>query len=281
MFQYAAGRSLALKNACQFKIDLSGFDTYSLHNGYELDNFNIIAEIASPKEVQSLAGTQSKLAKHLMRRLGMTKNNHFIEREFYFNPNFFQVRQPVYLDGYWQSYQYPKSCETYIRDEFTFICPPNGLNLELFERIKSSNSVSIHVRRGDYLTNPTFSGVHGFVGIEYYQKSIHQVLERIESPSFFVFSDDIEWAKHNLGINNSVCYVSHNTGRSSFQDMQMMSMCEHNIIANSSFSWWAAWLNANPNKVVTAPVNWLANRSVVPNYDKFIDSLFPDDWVLI
>ncbi len=281
MFQYTAGRALALNNHNQFKIDLSGFKANSLHNGYDLNIFNIKAEVASSNEVYSLIGSRSKLAMLLRRKLHLYKSTHIIERDFCFNENFFQIKKAAYLDGYWQSYHYPKSCEIYIRDDFKFRNPPIGQNLEILDRINSSNSVSIHVRRGDYITNPTFNSVHGFVGIGYYTKAIQQIVERIEFPNYFIFSDDIEWVKSNLRINKNVFYISHNLGRDSFEDMRLMSMCKHNVIANSSFSWWAAWLNTNPNKVVIAPANWFADRLAVPSYENFICSLLPDDWIIL
>jgi Glycosyl transferase family 11 len=252
-----------------------------LHNGYELDIFNILAEFANPSEIRSLIGSQSKLTTKVLRKLRLTKEAHFVERDFFFNPSFFHIKKSTYLDGYWQSYHYPQSCETEIRHELTFRSPPKGLNYEISEHIKKVNSVSVHVRRGDYISNPTFSSVHGFVGIDYYNKAIEKVRDRVLYPHFFVFSDDIEWVKNNLTFDNKTIFISHNSGRSSYEDMRLMSMCKNNIIANSSFSWWAAWLNANQSKVVIAPENWLVNRSVVPYYDKFIDSLFPDDWIII
>jgi hypothetical protein len=281
MFQYAAGAALAQKKMCQFKIDISAFENYSLHNGYELDIFNITGELASKTEVQSLTGAHSKIGMMVRRKLQLNKKTHIIEKEFNYNKNFFDEKESAYLEGYWQSYRYPESCEKIIRNEFTFKSEPVGLNYDLAQNITNSNSVSVHIRRGDYITNPNFNGVHGFIGLDYYLKALQQIEDIIELPKFFVFSDDIDWVKNNLKLSENACYVSHNKGNRSYEDMRLMSMCKHNIIANSTFSWWAAWLNSNPKKVVIAPANWFANTSVVPNYEKFLCSLFPTDWTTI
>ena len=281
MFQYAAARSLALRTGSQLKLDLSGFPDYTLHNGFELSIFNVRGEIANPNEVNLLIGSQSKLSKFLMRKLRIEKKSHFIEKNFFFSPNFFQLKSPVYLDGYWQSYKYLQSCEDEVRNEFTFKNQLSGLNYEISKQIDSVDSVSVHVRRGDYLSNPKFSSVHGFIGTDYYNKAFQLVQDRISSPHYFVFSDDIEWAKSNLSLDKKTIFVSKNASNSSFEDMRLMSLCKHNVIANSTFSWWGAWLNNNSDKIVVAPNNWLADRNAVPNYNKFIEDLFPENWILI
>ena len=281
MFQYAAGRSLSLATGCQLKIDISGFDNYTLHNGFELGVFNISGEIANPNEVIQLTGSHSKVANYLKRNLRIVKKTHFIERDFFYNPKFFQVKQPVYLDGYWQAYEYSQTYEAKIRSEFTFRGQLDELNYEISKQICTTNSVSVHVRRGDYLSNSASSVVHGFIGTDYYNKAIQLVKDRVSSPHFFVFSDDINWAKSNLPLNSNAVFVSHNTGLTSFEDMRLMSMCKHNVIANSTFSWWGAWLNINLNKIVVAPKNWFADRTVVPNYNKFIEDLILPNWILI
>jgi hypothetical protein len=187
MFQYAAGKSLALATGCRLKIDPSAFVDYKLHNGNELNIFTLWAETADPNEIFNLIGMQSKAKKFLMQSVGMKQKFHFIEKDFCYKQRFFRLKPPIYLDGYWQSYRYLQSCEADIRKEFTFKSELKGLDREIAERINGSDSVSVHVRRGDYLSNPTFKSVHGFIGIDYYYNAIHLVREKISSPHFFVF----------------------------------------------------------------------------------------------
>ena len=274
MFQYAAARSLALAHGCQLKLDISGFADYRLHNGYELDLFNIKAEIASLEEVSQLVGMQPRLARFVHKQLGLGKSTHFVERDFSFDSHFFRIKPPVYLDGYWQSYKYLEPVAAQIRGELTPKKPLADQNLKIAEQITKVNSISIHIRRGDYVANQATNKVHGFVGTEYYKKAIQSILDRVSSPYFFVFSDDLAWARNNLGLVDNVTFVDHNTGVGSYEDMRLMSLCQHHIIANSSFSWWGAWLNTNPSKIVVAPRKWFANG-------RNVTDLFPLNWIVM
>lgn len=275
MFQYAAGRSLALAKGCQLKLDVSGFENYDLHNGYELGLFNIKAEIASAAEVSRLVGTQSRLADFVRRKLGIAKKTHFIERDFSFDPSFFNVTTPVYIDGYWQSYKYLDPFAAQIREELTLAKPLAGKNAEFAKQIAQVNAVSIHVRRGDYVANQATNKVHGFVGIEYYKEAMQRISNEVGAPYFFVFSDDMTWARGNLGLVDNVTFVEHNTGVHSYEDMRLMSLCRHHIIANSSFSWWAAWHGHQAGKLVFYPSNWFATG------ERDTSSLCPPEWIRV
>ncbi len=275
MFQYAAGRSLALANGCQLKLDISGFDNYQLHNGYELDLFNIQAGIASSEEVSRLVGMQPRLARFVHKQLGLGKRAYFVERDFSFDSHFFSTRPPVYLDGYWQSHKYFEPIADQIRNELTPKNPLAAQNLKVAEQISKVNSISIHVRRGDYVANQATNKIHGFVGVEYYKEAIRHISSAVDIPYFFVFSDDLAWAKANLGLVDNVAFVEHNTGAASYEDMRLMSLCHHHIIANSSFSWWAAWLGYQPGKQVLYPEKWFAAET------KDTSSLCPTEWIEI
>ena len=146
------------------------------------------------------------------------------------------------------------------------------MNLTISEQIAKCNSVSLHIRRGDYVSNLEANKTHGFIGIEYYNKAISFIHEQILQPHFFVFSDDIAWARENLGLIINVVFINHNQGRSSFEDMRLMSLCKYNIIANSSFSWWGAWLNTAPDKIVITPKQWFANGQDTSD-------LMPENWL--
>lgn len=273
MFQYAAGRALALANGCQLKLDTSGFNSYGLHNGYELARFDIKAEIASVEDVARFVGPCPRIAKLVRQITGLGKKSYYLERSFSFDAGFLGNAPPVYLDGYWQSCKYFELCASQIREELTFSGPLVGRNFELAEQMAQVNSVSIHIRRGDYVANSATSKVLGFVGVEYYREAMRRICNEVNAPWFFVFSDDLAWAKSNLGLVENVTFVDHNRGAFSCDDMRMMSLCRHHIIANSSFSWWAAWLNSDPGKIVIAPRRWFSRVSMDAR------DLLPDGWI--
>ncbi|HQS38500.1 MAG TPA: alpha-1,2-fucosyltransferase, partial [Methylotenera sp.] len=158
-----------------------------------------------------------------------------------------------------------------IRKDFTFKLALSVKNSAIIEQISQVNAVSLHVRRGDYVTNAKNAFI-GVCSLEYYRKAVEYVKNQVDKPVFFVFSDDIEWVKSNLPIDFPCFYIDHNHGIESFNDMRLMSHCKHHIIANSSFSWWGAWLNANSEKIVIAPQQWFANNTNV-------NDLLPESWI--
>ena len=134
------------------------------------------------------------------------------------------------------------------------------------------NAVSLHVRRGDYLSNPKSKAAHGTCSPEYYRAAIRHMAEVTKQPCFFVFSDDMDWVRQHLQIDYECQYIEHNSGTESYNDMRLMSLCRHHIIANSSFSWWGAWLNQRTDKIVIAPQQWFMNDNVTQD-------LYPQGWV--
>src|SRR5262245_48269614 len=137
------------------------------------------------------------------------------------------------------------------------------------EAMRRVPSVSLHVRRGDYVRDPALNRIHGTCSLEYYADAIDYVAQRVPGARFFVFSDDLRWVEHNLPIRHPVEYVRHNTGQQGHEDIRLMSHCQHHIIANSGFSWWGAWLDPRPEKIVCAPARWFADdrydtRDVIP-----------------
>lgn len=272
MFQYAAGRSLAVANNCELKLDVSGYKNYTLHNGYELDLFNIQAGLAMDNEISSLVNVQSRWSRFISKKLGLKNKSHLIEKSFSFEPSFFDIKQSIYIDGYWQSYQYFESIKSQLKVELTPTAPLSGLNLSVAESIVQVNAVSLHIRRGDYVSNNATNKVHGFLGLKYYEDAISIISSRVSNANYFVFSDDIAWAKENLELTNNVSFIDHNSGKNSYEDMRLMGLCQHHIIANSSFSWWGAWLGQNPNKIVLYPDRWFATN------DRDISTLCPPEW---
>jgi hypothetical protein len=127
-------------------------------------------------------------------------------------------------------------------------------------RIAGCNAVSLHVRRGDYVSNPDSSRVHGLCGADYHQAAVRRIAEVVPQPHLFVFSDDPQWAAGNLHLDHPATIVTGNDTRRDYEDLHLMSLCKHHIVANSSFSWWGAWLDTNPDKIVIAPERWFAHE---------------------
>lgn len=266
MFQYAAGRSLAVKHNAEFKLDISEFETYKVQD-YAINNLNIIENISTTKEIKEF-----KHKKFL--NLIQIKNKKYIkEKGFTFDSDILYLSDNVYLEGYWQSAKYFQSIENIIRQDFKFKTQPQDKNLEFSKIITNTNSISLHIRRGDYITNPVANSVHGLCSLDYYEKSIDYISQKVENPQFFIFSDDAQWAKENLNIPFLSTIIDWNKNENSYEDMRLMSLCKHNIIANSSFSWWGAWLNQNSDKIVIAPEKWF-NTSSIDAKD-----LVPENWI--
>lgn len=178
-------------------------------------------------------------------------------------------KKVYYYCGCWYPVDLIKKNYEEIIQDFIFPIFEDEKNLKIKDKIEETNSISLHIRRGDYLGHTLFGGI---CGEEYYQNAIGIILNKVKNPVFFIFSNDIEWCKKNLNIDYPSYYIDWNKGEESFRDMQLMSLCKHNIIPNSSFSWWGAWLNKNNNKIVIAPKNWI-NESYENFWKKGLDFL--------
>ena len=277
MFQYAIGRSMAERNKTNLALDLSGFD-YQIGitlRQYELFVFNI-------KEDFFISRRNKKIKRLMIRPLVNKVLNTFylklrginkvIEKHYNFDPTILKLKSEVYLEGYWQTEKYFSGIADIIRSEFTLKNKYNNINLEILNNIDSYNSVSIHIRRGDYVSDQKASEYHGSCPLEYYQKAISFIAKKIPDPIAYIFSDDLEWCKENLKIDWPIIFVE---GNNDYEDLILMSRCKHNIIANSSFSWWGAWLNNNPDKIVIAPRQWFVDKSI-----NIID-VVPESWTKI
>jgi hypothetical protein len=192
------------------------------------------------------------------------------------NNNFHSLSNNTLIEGYWQSDQYFIQQQEVIREKYTFKPQISDQNRQILTEIINSNSVSVHIRRGDYAGNSVINSIHGLVDKEYYERSISHVSSKIDNPVYFFFSDDMEWVKSNfrsLAERHMTFFVDHNVGDMAFEDMRLMSNCKHNVIANSSFSWWGAWLNKNPDKIVTAPARWFKDLLINTK------DVTPHEWV--
>jgi hypothetical protein len=277
MFQYALGRSRSLELDVPLKLHVSDFAGYGLHNGFELGHvFSGDFLPAADDEVRSVLGWRRSWACRrilINRRAAALRGPHLIvEPRFGYWPGIAETTDNCFLVGNWQSEKYFKNVESTIRADLNFRHPPNSRNQEWMSRIGDCQSVSLHVRRGDYATHARTRAVLGILPLDYYRAAIDFVAGRTESPELFIFSDDIPWAREHLDIPFPCHYIDHNKGPESYNDMRLMSVCRHHIIANSSFSWWGAWLNPAPDKIVVAPRRWFANGWS-------IEDLIPAAWV--
>lgn len=260
LFQYAVGRHLAMLNNTELKLDITGFKEYKLHR-YSLSHFNIIENFATPKEVARLQKYKRKLGRKwfLYNKFIADENKYAQERQFHFDPRILDIRGEVYLDGFWQTEKYFRDIEDIVREEITVKMPLAGKDAVIAQEIAASTSVSMHVRRGDYVTNELTNAYHGTCGLDYYHKAVSLIVENVSNPHFFIFSDDHAWVKENIILEYPITYVDHNDASKNYEDLRLMSLCKHFIIANSSFSWWGAWLSQNSNKVVIGPTKWFSN----------------------
>ena len=252
LFQYALGRTLALKYNTNLKLDLSDFSAYGRRT-FRLNHFGVHFEMASSKDIAAVTG-QSFWDRLLRRDKGIT-----MEKGLLFDPNVLECGNNAYLKGYWQSEKYFSSVAEIIRGDIQVTTPPDGENAELAASIGDCESVGIHVRRGDYANDATTKAFHGLCSAEYYQRAVAMIGSRTANPRFFVFTDDPDWASGNLQIGYPFTLVRHNGAVADYEDFRLLTRCRHFIIANSSFSWWGAWLGTAPDKIVVAPRRWFAH----------------------
>lgn len=264
MFQYAIAKSIARKNNDIFKIDLSFYANQNLRQ-YELHYFSIDGSVANQSECSILRGGYGSIRK-IMTRLGVNLKvpaSYISESklgETKFQSSVYNLKGSMYLEGYWQNEEYFKDIRDEILQDFGIKDKLSDNAIEHLEGIKTRCSVSLHIRRGDYLSNSEANNVHGICGLDYYQKAVKYISCVVENPVVYVFSDDIEWCKKNLGFLANKVFVD-NT-ETVVDDLELMKNCNHNIIANSTFSWWGAWLNINSDKIVIAPKKWFCSENM-------------------
>jgi hypothetical protein len=267
MFQYACARALSIELRMSLKVTLDMFGIYKSHNGPELERvFSLKLDVAQPAELRRMIGVlrvsltvRRALAIKLLAPLRGTR---FIAEPHYryWDGLLDRARAGGYLQGYWQSERYFSKHTAAIRSDFTFRQPLIGQNAQTASDILDDVSVGIHVRRGDYVNNAKTLAMLDTCTPEYYFKAIESLRQRVPDTRFFAFSDEPQWvAKVLVPRYPDLVVVSHNRAENSYNDMRLMSLCRHHIIANSSFGWWGAWLNPDPGKIVIAPRNWFAN----------------------
>lgn len=272
LFQYAIARHLAIKNNTGVKFNIQ----YSAgrHNFFnrkaveELSMFNI-------RPIFYTANICNRIGRFLGIYRSSYEDSIYKEKEWGFCPEVLQLKDGVHLDGYFQSEKYFRDIEQIIRKDLRFTGDFFDEVGEIQKkRITEVNSVGVHVRRGDYLKSKVFNACD----MRYYVTSIEYMRERLDSPRFFIFSDDIEWCRRNLSMPDGSFVNMESSKNNPLVDFRLMSLCRHNIISNSSFSWWAAWLNVYHKKIVIAPHRWFNDEDMNIKASR---DLIPDDWIRV
>lgn len=280
MFEYAYARYIAHKHNTQVKMDLEFLldrtprENFTFRD-YDMEIFNIQENIATQADLNLFFNNKLSPVERVIYKVKRTLNkpNFVNEKDFSFQPELLDAPDNSYITGYFQSPKYFEPIEDIIRKEFTFKLPLLDESKELATKIANTNSICLNVRRGDFVSNPEVNKVHGVLGVDYYYDGIKHMIEKIENPHFFIFSDDVEWCMENLKIDAPIEYVTHNHKGHKFSNyLNLMVRCKHYLIPNSTFAWWAAWLSNSPGKVVLAPKHWFVG------VDKDTSGLIPASW---
>jgi hypothetical protein len=275
LFQYAAGYALSLKNDVPLKLDLSYFSEVNTDTKrvFELNKFPIDYQLATKEEIAQIFKFR-KLDYLWNKFLPVSQKRFYGEKGPGFYKNFFELGDNVYLRGYFQSEKYFVDYKQKILDQFSFKMErANHLQLAL-EKIQVSLTISLHVRLGDYL-QPSANSIMEPFDLAYYKRAIDFMQMQLNKPRFLVFSDQIEMAKKLLDIDADLLFVDASLSKNAYEDFYLMQQCQHHIITNSTFSWWAAYLNQQAHKKIVAPQKWYKKH--------FGDAtdLYPENWVIL
>lgn len=279
MFQYAFARALADKFSVDIVFDFCFFEDIKMHENFttrvfELDVFDINYKSAEKEDLDKVKypDFESKLKRSFAKTFPQKYSINYIREKnsYAFDKKLLSSPDYIYYEGYFQNEKYFKHLRTALLKEFSLKVPLDEKNQIVLDKILETNSISIHIRRGDYVDLESTSKIHGTCSLDYYKEAIEYIAKRVKDPHFFLFSDDIEWVIKNLKLEYPFTVVDFNQDKGWF-DLNLMKQCKHNITANSSFSWWGAWLNENPDKIVIAPKKW--------SLQKQKGNIIPKDWV--
>jgi hypothetical protein len=279
MFQYALGRRLAAERNVPLKLDIAWYQEHTLRS-YQLDRFQISSQVATPQEVECVTkshwrGLPGRFYQAIQRRLPYHRRAVVREVASSFDLSILKVSKSAYLIGYWQDEAYFKPVELPLRQEFMLKHPFSPGSAVWASKIQACNSVSVHVRRGDYVSDSNIFQKFGLCGVEYYLKAFEYISAHDSGFTFFVFSDDLDWARQNLGFFSPAEFVRVEGRTQDEEEMILMSLCRYHIIANSSYSWWGAWLGKGDGNMVIAPKKWFNTKEI----DR--TNLPLADWILI
>lgn len=277
MFQYAFRCNFEKKNK-SVKDDIFFYKNNPNAMPFELKNSfpKILLEEAQEKDIDNFyiqKKNRSYIQKIKNKLFPYTRIFQNEKKELFYDPQILKV-QSAYITGYWQNYRYVQNVKEILYERFEFPRIENEKIVRLIECISNENSVSLHIRAGDYLLPENVEIFGNICTLQYYKDAIQKITEKIKTPMFFVFSNDINWCKQNIPLENVIWMDEISLPEhEDWVEMYLMSCCKHNIIANSSFSWWAAWLNKNPKKIVVAPKQWLKNVEK--------EEMCPKEWIRI
>ena len=276
LFQYAVARKVSLARKTSLYLDLRYYhhkyatDTY---RSFRLNHFNIDYQLL---DNSPLLIYLSKLTKPFPNRSFKPFFRLVREGDNGFNAAALSEKAMfVYLSGFWQSEKYFKDIQEILQKELTLKTKPSQIFSDYKNLINNEmNPISLHIRRGDYVNHAQFKDQFGFLGLDYYRSAIGMYKDKLKTPKFFVFSDDLDWVKENLDFETNLVFVDCKGENSDIEELMLMRTCAHHIIANSSFSWWGAWLNTSKEKIVVAPKKWFNNMPGLNTKD-----LIPDSWI--
>lgn len=266
LFQYAFGRSLSKKYNTVLKLDLSKYK-WTPSRKYGLKYFNIVENIATAEDIKYASGEYK-----------------YNEKVFSYNPKLYNY-SIGYFNGYFQSEKYFGGIRDFIKKEFKLKNKIKCISDDILRDISKQNSISLNVRRGDYMSGSTGS-THGFCGLDYYNRAIQYIESRVKKPVFYVVSDDINWVKSNIKTKNPLVYIAkkyevYGDGNvindTDYEDLIAISYCKHHIIGNSTFAWWGAWLGKYKDKIVVCPTKWFNNNRLQSE----TSDLIPSEWIKI
>lgn len=276
---YAAGRALSLQCGARLKLDLSGLERDSVRK-FELDKYNIQIEIATPEEIKFVTG-QSRFKCINIIREKIEKRFHIRNPSIYrgntlsFDPSFFSLKAPLYITGYFPSIHYYRPIFDLLKKELSISRPLSQASQSWLGKVCATCSIAVHVRRGDYASNPKITAVHGVLDADYYQQAFKIMRNKYPEGEFFVFSDDPGWVRDNIKPDGVVHYVDCNDADNGYQDYWLMRNCKHHIIANSGFSRWAALFCEYQHQEVIRPARWLISKELND------EDIGPSSWILV
>jgi hypothetical protein len=273
LFQFAYGYARALELAAELELDVSYFDSDARHGGYALDSFKLNQTVALIKNgflLNALFRLDEGIIGKFHSRVG-----HF-EDGLGADDRVFKLGNTLYLNGFWQNPALFLDYTEQIKKALTLNEIENSYEyLQIKDQIINGASVAVHFRRGDYVSDKGAASVHGVLQKSYYEKAVRKIEEAVDKPTFFIFSDDIDAAKRELDfIENAIFVIA--VSDNVVADMYLMSLCKHNIIANSTYSWWSAWLNESEKKIVIAPFQWFVNKEMNQKC-----KIIPSEWITV
>ena len=274
MAQYAFGKMVAIFTDMPLKFDTAYFRDKNKEHEYGLDKLSIKGiEFATFFDIIRV---KSPIPKYIPQ-----PSSYFTEKTLAYDNSIVDkvnkmifLKESTYFDGYWLNERYFYMIRDTLIQSFMPTAQISEANKAIMTEIANTNSITIHIRRGNYVTKPNVSDFLGACDIVYYQRAIAYIEERIENPHYFIFSNDPAWAQENLKLKNPATLITNNANEPQ-EDLRLMSICKHFIIANSSFSWWSAWLSQNPDKIVVTPAPWFLNKQANEQFE------IPTGWLKI